>query len=317
MNNNITVIGCGISGMTTGICLLEAGYKVTIITEKFPHNTTSAKAAAIWFPYQIKPQNKANQWSLVTYTKFEELAQLEGSGVSMNPLIIYLEKGTEAWWKNALPKEKLKKLPPEELPVQYPEGYQAIVPLSETHIYLNYLLNHFKAIGGIIEPGKITDISKIAKKSFAVINCTGLGSRELMTDREMYPIYGQIVKIDKQEGIISTSIEYSVIDPPDEHVAYIISRSDCIVLGGTAIKNREDSSTEDQFTPGIIARCKQLAPKLSDVKIQSVVAGLRPGRTSVRLEREANIIHNYGHGGGGYTVSWGCAYEVLSLVKEI
>jgi D-amino-acid oxidase len=41
--------------------------------------------------------------------------------------------------------------------------------------------------------------------------------------------------------------------------------------------------------------------------------GLRPGRTAVRLERMGNIIHNYGHGGGGYTVAWGCASEVGRL----
>ncbi|HMC79917.1 MAG TPA: FAD-dependent oxidoreductase, partial [Acidimicrobiia bacterium] len=46
--------------------------------------------------------------------------------------------------------------------------------------------------------------------------------------------------------------------------------------------------------------------------------GLRPfRRDSVRLEREpgARVIHNYGHGGSGVTLSWGCAEEVSALVK--
>jgi D-amino-acid oxidase len=47
--------------------------------------------------------------------------------------------------------------------------------------------------------------------------------------------------------------------------------------------------------------------------------GLRPFRRSgVRLERDQlrdgrTVIHNYGHGGAGFTLSWGCAREVLDI----
>jgi D-amino-acid oxidase len=47
--------------------------------------------------------------------------------------------------------------------------------------------------------------------------------------------------------------------------------------------------------------------------------GLRPGRPEIRLEREDGPIpriHNYGHGGSGITLSWGCAEETLRLVQE-
>ena len=42
--------------------------------------------------------------------------------------------------------------------------------------------------------------------------------------------------------------------------------------------------------------------------------GLRPYRRAVRVEREGRIVHNYGHGGAGYTLAWGCAEEVAALV---
>jgi D-amino-acid oxidase len=50
--------------------------------------------------------------------------------------------------------------------------------------------------------------------------------------------------------------------------------------------------------------------------------GLRPFRRSgVRLERDRlrdgrTIIHNYGHGGAGFTMSWGCAHEVLEAATS-
>ena len=45
--------------------------------------------------------------------------------------------------------------------------------------------------------------------------------------------------------------------------------------------------------------------------------GLRPVRPSVRLEAEGRVIHCYGHGGAGVTLSWGCADEVTQLVAEL
>jgi D-amino-acid oxidase len=42
--------------------------------------------------------------------------------------------------------------------------------------------------------------------------------------------------------------------------------------------------------------------------------GLRPVRPTVRVEREGRVVHNYGHGGAGYTLSWGCAQEVVRLL---
>ena len=50
--------------------------------------------------------------------------------------------------------------------------------------------------------------------------------------------------------------------------------------------------------------------------------GLRPCRRGgVRCEMEVmgskTVVHNYGHGGSGITLSWGCAGEVLDIVTSI
>ncbi len=70
-------------------------------------------------------------------------------------------------------------------------------------------------------------------------------------------------------------------------------------------------------------RCVEFMPALKDAQIDlnfAVRVGLRPfRRQNVRLEREQDtcIIHNYGHGGGGVTLLWGCALEVLEIAKEL
>ncbi|MGB3465431.1 MAG: FAD-dependent oxidoreductase [Cyclobacteriaceae bacterium] len=312
----VTIIGCGISGLTTGVLLSEKGYEVDILTEKLPHDTVSAKAAAIWLPYEIKPVEAANRWSIETYQMFETLSQTKETGIKMAVLTVFLEQASDAWWKDAFPADKLSELTSSDIDPQYLPAYRGTVPIAETQIYLDYMMNRFTESGGNIVLKKINDLSQLLDSENVVVNCTGLGARELMTDREMYPIYGQIVKVDRIEGVQSMTDE-KISDKPQNEVAYIVERSDCLVLGGTVMKGRESDEVNADYTQRIIERCQVMEPKIISPKIQSVVGGLRPGRTSVRLERDGNLIHNYGHGGSGYTVSWGCAGEVLRLIREI
>ena len=67
-------------------------------------------------------------------------------------------------------------------------------------------------------------------------------------------------------------------------------------------------------------KCASIIPELKDAEIIEDLVGLRPGRTEVRLEKEerdgVDLIHNYGHGGSGVTLSWGCADEVVELAND-
>ena len=60
--------------------------------------------------------------------------------------------------------------------------------------------------------------------------------------------------------------------------------------------------------------------QIINAEIIEDIVGLRPGRTEVRLEKELisgkTVIHNYGHGGSGVTLSWGCAEEVVEIANE-
>lgn len=98
----------------------------------------------------------------------------------------------------------------------------------------------------------------------------------------------------------------------------IIPRLSSVVLGGTADENVEDMNVDVEAAASIRDRCIQLVPELAGAKPLADRVGIRPCRSTVRLELEwvqgCRVVHNYGHGGSGVTLSWGCAADVVALL---
>ena len=169
------------------------------------------------------------------------------------------------------------------------------------------------ALGGRIERREITTLDDALRECPRVINCAGLGARELAGDRLLHPVRGQVVRVENP-GLTRVWI--------DEHsgpaITYIVPRSRDVVLGGSSEPNAEDRTPDPALTRAIIDRCAVLEPRLADARVLSVAVGLRPARTPLRLAAEPRdgglVIHNYGHGGAGVTLSWGCAEAVLDLL---
>jgi len=96
-------------------------------------------------------------------------------------------------------------------------------------------------------------------------------------------------------------------EPP----VYFFPHGETVLLGGTAGHTRTAEDIRD--------RCAEVEPRLTGTSVLETRVGLRPTRPEVRLEAErlgaAQVIHNYGHGGAGVTLSWGCAGEVLRLLS--
>ena len=107
-------------------------------------------------------------------------------------------------------------------------------------------------------------------------------------------------------------------DPP---LMYAIPRAGECVLGGT-----NDISENGEPDPADTARIVSEATRVLGTGALEVIqprVGLRPfRRTGVRLECERladgrTVIHNYGHGGSGFTLSWGCAEAVFGLHNSV
>ena len=57
------VVGAGVVGLTCAVRLLEAGHRVDVIARDLPRETTSAVAAALWYPYRALPRDQVLAWS--------------------------------------------------------------------------------------------------------------------------------------------------------------------------------------------------------------------------------------------------------------
>ncbi|HXU33716.1 MAG TPA: FAD-dependent oxidoreductase, partial [Thermoanaerobaculia bacterium] len=189
-------------------------------------------------------------------------------------------------------------------------------PIAEMPIYLEYLHRRFVAFGGVLHLRALTSVAEAFAETDRVVNCTGLGARELFGDAEVYPVRGQLVRL---TGVALN--RWYLDEKGSGGVSYIIPRSHDIVLGGTVEPGIEDLTPDPAETQRILARCGRLAPQLGGGQVVAESVGLRPGRSAIRLEVEEvdekhAVIHNYGHGGSGLTLSWGCAREVAELADR-
>jgi|SRR5579871_764853 D-amino-acid oxidase len=327
---DILVIGCGVSGLTTGIRLLEAGHRVTIWARDMPGSrplpqppaVTSEVAAAVWYPYKAYPQERVNAWGAAAYRVFRELAAQgspEEHGVVMREVVEALpQPAPDPWWVEAV-RDTFRHARAGELPAGYIDGYIFAAPVIDMSIYLGYLQRRFMDGGGTISEHTIASLDEAFAANPIVVNCTGLGAREVVGDKELYPSRGQVVRI-RPRGFHRVVMD----DYGPNKVAYIVPRVHDIVLGGVDDEHNESVTPDESVTAGILARCGSLVPEMANVQpddILAVVCGLRPARSTVRLEREEVApgriaIHNYGHGGAGVTLSWGCADEVVALVSQ-
>ena len=311
---NVLVIGCGVIGLSTAVLLQESGLRVHIIAAALPHETTSSVAAAIWYPYRAYPEGRVLAWGKEAFRVFEGLADEPDTGVIMREgLELHREPASDPWWMDAVP--DVRRCRNDELPPGYRDGHAFTVPIIEMPVYLDYLLKRF-ATCGTVEERAVSSLHEIPAGYRAVINCTGLGAREIAGDEAITPVRGQIVRV-RNPGLDRFLLD----DDDPETITYVVPRSRDCILGGTAEEGEWSTEPKLDVAEAILRRCSELEPRLTGVEVLEHRAGLRPGRPEVRLEAETLVdgtpcIHNYGHGGSGVTLSWGCAEEAATLVRR-
>jgi D-amino-acid oxidase len=212
--------------------------------------------------------------------------------------------------------------PPSVVPKQlerslqiFNSGFSLCVPLIDSTIYLDYLATRFRQAGGTIHPNiRLENLEEVDHKADLVINCTGIGAREIVRDTNVEPHRGQVAIVPRIEGL-SCAI---VCD--DAPLMYAIPRTNDCVFGGTNDVS-DDLTADPATTSRIVAECSRVL-NIEKPRVLAERVGLRPFRRSgVRLERDRlrdgrTVIHNYGHGGAGFTLSWGCALEALELAQS-
>lgn len=310
---DVVVVGCGVIGLSVSVRLAEAGHDVRMLGRELPPHTTSSLAAAVWYPYRADPPDRVLGWGRRTLEIFEQLAGHPGTGVHIRETVeLFRAPAPDPWWSAAV--TGLRRCTAAELPPGYRDGLHFTNPVIEMPVYLGYLSRRFLAAGGRIEQQTVTSLAQAVPGARVVVNCTGIGARELAGDPAVTPIRGQIVVV------ANPGLERVLIDDDDPRgITYIVPRSSDCVLGGSAEVGNTSLRPEPRTARDILSRCIELEPRLAGAAVLAHRVGLRPGRSEVRLDAErlpggTPCVHNYGHGGAGVTLSWGCADDAVALV---
>lgn len=311
----VLIVGAGVMGLSTGIRLREAGVPAHIVArERTPH-TTSDVAAALYWPFLAEPKARILAWGRRTFDALDALSRDPDAHVTWSELLeLHAHPQAEPWWRDMVP--GYRRAFPHDLPPGYADGFLARIPIIAMGPYLQYLERRFQALGGTLETGTVTDLGSLEGQAPVVVNCSGLGARELAKDDTMYPVRGQILRVANRGTVARSFIE----EEGPRAIAYAIVRPDCIVLGGTAEAGNWNLIPDEATEADIRRRCAEIDPATADLPVASRAVGLRPGRPTIRLEAERltprlTVVHNYGHGGSGVTLSWGCGEEAARLAR--
>ncbi|XP_076641847.1 D-aspartate oxidase-like [Halictus rubicundus] len=330
----VAVVGAGIIGVTSAFAVKNAfpQFEVCVFAEEFSPDTTGDGSAGLWSPYLVgdTPVDQIQKWGGTTHRWFEgfwRTGQAPEMGISLVPVCRVTSDprgyADPSWTKlvygaRRLKPEDLNRLN-EEHGSSYKDGWMFLTYAAEPAKLLPWLMEKFVAAGGEFCKRKVEKLHELIDDDGydLVINCSGLGARLLAADDTVTAIRGQVARV-----TASWAMHGHLVDDNDTN--YVIPNIDTTVLGGTHQENDYDRTPREEDSKFIYEGCRRILPSLEGVKLVKEWVGLRPGRPSVRLESEVlesprgkkyTVIHNYGHGGSGVTLGWGCAMDVVAILR--
>jgi D-amino-acid oxidase len=302
-SDEVIVVGSGVAGLTTAVVLAESGRRVRVWAREPAERTTSAVAGGLWWPYRIEPEPLVGAWALASLAVYQELAaRPDETGVR---LVDGVHRGTRlddlGSWAGRVPGLRA-----------VAGGLAARLPVIDMPVHLAWLRERLAKAGGAVEAREVTDLGAVPAP--VVVNCTGLGARSLVPDPAVRPVRGQLVVVENP-GITGW---FTAVDHSSAASTYFIPQPGGLLLGGTAEEDDWSLDPDPAVAAAIVARCAQVRPEIAGARVLDHRVGLRPARDAVRLERQPLpdgrvLVHNYGHGGAGVTVAWGCAREAAEL----
>lgn len=189
MAQTVAIVGAGVSGLTCAVVFAERACRTAIFAEKMGPGTTSAAAAAIWYPYDAGPSGRTIAWALETYRTLLDLARDPHTGVSIIECREFSRTGEIEIpeWAPPLGARPLRS----GIPKAFQSGFALNVPVMDTTIYLDYLARRFAAAGGEIHPNRrLAEPEDVDPAFNLVINCAGIGARTLVKDSDLEPHRG-------------------------------------------------------------------------------------------------------------------------------
>lgn len=251
----VAVIGAGVMGLTTARLVQEAGLPVTIHTADVPPNTTSNLAGGQWGPtghYResaVTPEWRS-QYKAALAISWRRFHALDGQRYGVRWLPTYSEAervgppGLEPYYPGS------RLLSPGDHPFRAEDLAVYQTMYVETGRFLAELTRDVLRDGGRMRIRRFASAAELSElPERLVINCTGLGSRELFGDAELGPVRGQIVVLAPQP-----EVRYALTLP----AGYMFPRADGIILGGTFERGEWSTVPEPAAIQGILRSHRQL-----------------------------------------------------------
>lgn len=325
MTTPVTVVGAGVVGLSAAIRLAQTRrFDVRIVAAEVGPRTLSRIAAAVWYPYAVA-HPRIEAWLRESLRSYRALHR---SGVpGIEPIAgreLFRSPQAESRWKDLLPDYAHDAGATIGADARFVDRYAFTTYVIEMPKYLPWLEEHVRRLGVPIEVRRLTSLDEATSQDGVVVNCSGIWARRLVPDPELKPTLGQLVRVEK------SSIAQFSLDETPGRPAYVIPRHDDVVLGTIDEPWDADRDGLDPPAPtperehAIRARCAALDARTEGLPVLETYCGLRPARREVRLEWDAalatngiRVVHAYGHGGAGVTLSWGTAHDVVALVTAV
>ncbi|XP_018559224.1 LOW QUALITY PROTEIN: D-aspartate oxidase [Lates calcarifer] len=322
----VAVVGAGVIGFSTAVCIAEAlpSCSVTLLADKFSPDTTSDGAAGILFAAKFPdiPLERQKRWFKDSFEHLLAIAQSQHSpeaGVMLSSgwqIFKEVPADKKPFWSEfvigfrSMTARELKRFPDHKF------GQAFTTIKCECTSYLPWLEKRFRKAGGQVQQRRVTSLDELSSSYDIIVNCSGLGSKMLVGDNQVYPVRGQVLKV------VAPWLQHFIRDGDGK--TYIYPGIHSVTVGGTRQEGDWRLQVDEGDTESILERCIRLEPSLREAKVLSKWVGLRPSRRNPRVEREVvqlqgrrvPVVHNYGHGGWGVTLAWGTALDALGLVRN-
>jgi glycine/D-amino acid oxidase-like deaminating enzyme len=250
------VLGCGAVGLASARVLQDRGFEVTIYARDLPPDTTSNAAGAEWWPYYVADEDRRTpafdaRFERASRLSFRYFQNLVGGRYAVRWLEGYQLSEGAPHDPGASLDSLIDSLVPQAavaddenpFPVRRVDRFHTMH--IETSAYLFALVEDFRLAGGRIVIRSFGDLREVlALPEPVVMNCTGLGARELFGDSELLPVKGQLSVLVPQP-----EVDYMTFGPGR---LYMMPRRDGILLGGTAERGVETLEPNEAETRRIL-----------------------------------------------------------------
>jgi D-amino-acid oxidase len=307
--SDVVVVGAGVIGLSSAIRLAEAGHRVRVLTDRAVEDTTSVAAGAMLGISGAGPDDPLTAWTERSTPVFEALADEPATGIHRRHGRIHVDVADELPpWARALP--DFRALRPDETRGRV--GMAVTLPFADMPTYLAHLADRAARLGVVVEQRHVADLADLAdaaEPGRVVVNAAGSGAGALAGDPTVTGVRGVHVVL-TDVGI--EEFEMEVVASP--RWTNVFPHPGRVVVGGAALPP-DDETPDAQVAEEILARAIAVEPRLADARVLGREVGWRPVRPSPRVEvDDRGVVHAYGHGGVGVTVSWGVADEVVGLI---